>query len=168
MKENKQQRIVLFLGGVLFLMNFLGSNNLFHQVVHEDILISSVYAEDDEDENEDDDEEDDDNHTASTTSTTKEIKTIKTKPVYKTVYFTNVIATLDPIFTTDTDKDGIVDGLDPHPTVSEKEYFTDEDDDGIANAFDMYGGEDDYAYYEQDNDTNGNGILDSYESLGSL
>ncbi len=126
------------------------------------IIVSIVHADDGEDYG----DEGDDDYSSSETVSTKQ-KTVKAKPVYETVLVEKVITTLDPIFTIDTDKDGLVDGLDPHPTVPESEYFTDDDNDGIANAFDMHIGEDDFAYYEQENDENGNGILDSYEAMAS-
>jgi len=129
------------------------------------ILIPPVYADDDDDD--DDEDEDDDEHEDDDEDYEEEYETkkIKVKPVYRTVYVEKVVVTLDPVFTRDTDRDGIVDGLDPHPNISEKEFFTDDDNDGVANVFDMYKGEDDFAYYEQENDTNQNGILDSYEAM---
>lgn len=131
-------------------------------------MISIASADDEEgDEDEKDEEDDDDGGNDDNYSSSEEQKTVKVKPVYETVLKEKVIMTLDPIFTTDTDKDGIVDGLDPHPAVPESEYFTDDDVDGIANAFDMHKDEDDFAYYEQENDENGNGILDSYEAVAS-
>lgn len=119
--------------------------------------------EDEEDEDEDEGEDDEGEYNAPSTKTTK----VKNTPTYKTVLVTKVVTTLDPVFTTDQDGDRIVDGLDPHPRVHEREYFTDIDDDGIANAFDKHSGEDDFAYYEQENDENENGILDSYELMAS-
>lgn len=156
---------VPFLIPIFLLVTFTSWGSAFRQMVYENVMVSSVYAEDDEEDEED--EEDDDNYSA-TTDTSSSSTSTKTKstPTYKTVYVTKVITTLDPKFTTDTDKDGIVDGLDPHPTISEIEFFTDDDNDGIPNAFDTHPGEDDYAYFEQDQDANNNGILDSFESLG--
>jgi len=162
MEKNRKQKTAVFLAVTFFLVVFFGSGNSFRQIMHEDIVISSAHADD-----EDEGDEEDDNFTIPTASTSSDATTVKTKPTYKTVLVTKVITTLDPMFTTDTDKDDIVDGLDPHPTISEKEFFTDDDDDSITNAFDIHKGEDDFAYYEQDNDTNENGILDSFESLGS-
>lgn len=140
----------------------------FHQKVSENMRISPVYA-DDENGYENEGSGDDNYSTATTDTGSTSSGSTKTKstPTYKTVYVTKVITTLDPKFTTDTDKDGIVDGLDPHPTIPESEFFTDDDNDGVPNAFDLHPGEDDYAYFEQDQDANGNGILDSFESLGS-
>lgn len=128
-------------------------------------LISSVYAEDDGEEKYDEEEEEEYEKGESEEPTSQTVKT-KSVPIYKTVLVTKIITTLDPIFTTDQDGDRLVDGLDPHPTVPEREYFTDDDDDGVSNVFDMYRDEDDFAYYEEENDDNGDGILDSYEFMG--
>lgn len=163
MKENRKQKTAVFLVGTLFLVVFLGWGHSFRQMLHEGSVISPVYAEDDEDERDDEGERGTNDSTATTGETTVE----KAKPVYKTVYVTKVITTLDPKFTRDIDGDGIVDGLDPHPTIPEKDFFTDDDNDGVPNAFDKHKEEDDYAYFEQDDDTNKDGILDSFGSLGS-
>lgn len=126
-------------------------------------IIAPVYADDDDEEDEHEDE-DEDEHRSSTKQSSSKIST-KSTPIYKTVLVTKVISTLDPAFKTDQDRDGLVDGLDPHPTVHEKEYFTDDDDDSVPNAFDLHPGEDDFVYYEEESDVNSNGIIDSYESL---
>ncbi|MDD2766947.1 MAG: hypothetical protein PHH40_04300 [Candidatus Moranbacteria bacterium] len=150
---------IAFFSAILLLIgvSFGGPSLSFQSYIKQ--IVPVAYADDDEDEDEDDDEEDEDEDYEER----YEQKVVKVKPVYKTVYVEKVVITLDPIFTKDTDRDSIVDGLDPHPTISEKEFFTDDDNDGIANAFDTHKDEDDFAYYEQENDENGNGILDSYE-----
>jgi hypothetical protein len=136
---------------------------LFYYRESQNSLAFPVYAKEDEAENEYGDEKEyvDENNGSSST------QTIKTKigPIYETIFVTKVITTIDQIFKTDEDGDGLVDGLDPHPTVHEREYFTDDDDDGIPNAFDMYRGDDDFAYYEGEKDENEDGILDSYEFM---
>ncbi|MFZ2187195.1 MAG: hypothetical protein WAV46_01020 [Candidatus Moraniibacteriota bacterium] len=163
MGKNIRQTTSAFSATVLLLALLVSGNISSRHILYDGVTVSVAHAEDDEDEYEGEDGKDDnDSSSASSSSTTK----AKSTPTYKTVLVTKVIMTLDPIFTTDQDQDGIVDGLDPHPAVSEREYFTDDDNDGIANAFDAHQGEDDFTYYEQENDTNGNGILDSYESLG--
>lgn len=162
MKKNFRQKstwliILLFSGTAL-----VGWSASLQQVLRKELSVSPVYAEDD---NEYENEGDDDNYSSPSSSSSPQTTKVKSAPIYKTVLVTKVITTLDPIFTTDQDDDGIVDGLDPHPNVHEREYFTDEDDDGIANAFDKHHDEDDFAYYEEETDTNDNGLLDSYESM---
>jgi|GEM_PF-902109 len=165
MKKNFRQKttwliILLFSGAALF-----GWNTSLYQALRGAALaIPLAYAKDDDDEDEYEDERDDEGEYEASLTSTKTTK-VKTTPTYKTVLVTKVITTLDPKFTTDQDGDRIVDGLDPHPSVDEREYFTDADDDGIANAFDRHPDEDDFAYYEEENDENGDGVLDSYEFM---
>lgn len=159
MKKNTKQSAVWFIALLFFTV---AQSGWIQRVIHGEYFTSTAYAEDDEDDEGDEDEDGVSSATTSTSSTAKTKKVI----TYKTVYVEKIITTLDPVFTTDRDNDGIVDGLDPHPGVHEREYFTDTDDDGIPNAFDKYHDEDDFNYYEQETDTNENGILDSYESLG--
>jgi hypothetical protein len=118
--------------------------------------VVNVYADDEEEDEEDDDEGEGSSKTTSTTETVTEVVPAQTKTevVYKPV--------LDPSFTIDTDSDGLMDALDPHPTVSEKLYFTDTDGDSVSDALDAYPGEDDLDYFD-DSDSNNDGILDSYE-----
>lgn len=143
-----------------FLMAIFAAGGVFGQTAPAEALISPVYAEDEDEEEDEEEEEDEDEYE-------DEPKSSKTKniPTYETVLVTKTITTLDPIFTTDQDKDLLVDGLDPHPTVHEQEYFTDDDGDSVPDAFDMHPGDDDFSYYEGENDENGNGILDSYEPM---
>lgn len=128
-------------------------------------LILSVYAKEDEEEEEREDEEEE--YKEESGNEEQSSQTVKTKsaPIYKTVFVTKIITTLDPIFEIDKDGDRLVDGLDPHPAMHEREYFTDDDDDGIPNAFDKYPDDDDFAYYEEEKDDNEDGILDSYEFM---
>lgn len=148
-----------------FLMGIFVAGGAFWQTVSSEVFISPVYAEDEdedeeeEEEDEDEGEDEDEYEDASKSSKTKNV------PIYETVLVTKTITTLDPIFMTDQDGDLLVDGLDPHPTVHEREYFTDDDGDSAPNAFDMHPGDDDFSYYEGENDENRNGILDSYEPL---
>jgi len=160
--NKKQVKSVVFFSVFVMFLGMSFSHYSFSEKGYRDVFIPTVYADDDDDEEDDDDDEEDDDESYEKAYETKKIKV---KPVYRTVYVEKVVITLDPVFTRDTDRDGIVDGLDPHPNLSEKEFFTDDDNDGVANAFDMYKGEDDFAYYEQENDTNQNGILDSYEAM---
>ncbi|OIP60390.1 MAG: hypothetical protein AUK19_00175 [Candidatus Moranbacteria bacterium CG2_30_45_14] len=162
MKKVFKKAISFFSISILFLAVSAFWSTAFPSIDEKGRMISIASADDEKDE---EDEEDDrggnDNYSTSTAKQKEE----KVKPVYRTVMVQKIITVLDPIFTVDTDTDGVVDGLDPHPTIPEKEFFTDDDNDGIANAFDAHVGEDDFAYYEQENDENGNGILDSYEAV---
>ncbi|HCJ45523.1 MAG TPA: hypothetical protein DHV33_01240 [Candidatus Moranbacteria bacterium] len=151
---------------IFILFFFLGSFSFgFLSVKQSSLhtLIPIAYADDDEDDDDDDDDDEDDDDRYET----KSIRVEKAQPIYKTVLVPIVKITIDPIFTIDSDRDGLFDGIDPHPKVHEREYFTDDDDDGVANAFDLYKGEDDFSYYSEDTDINENGIIDSYETMGS-
>lgn len=158
--RNKTTRIAVLLFVITALV---GGMDFFTTYPHR-TFVASVYADDGEQEYEYEGEvyKDGAGDTSSNVSTSK----IKNVPIYKTVLVTKIITTLDPIFTTDQDGDSLVDGLDPHPTMHEREYFTDDDDDGVPNVFDKYRDDDDFAYYEEENDENGDGILDSYEFMG--
>lgn len=157
MKKNTRRSIVLSSAALLLALVY-GTGIFLERMSYGKVFSSVAYAEDDEN-----DEGDTEDRTASSSNTTSSSSSSET-PTYKTVYVEKVITTLDPIYTTDTDKDGLVDGLDPHPTIPESEYFTDTDGDGVPNAFDKHHDEDDFAYFEEETDTNNNGILDSYES----
>ncbi len=91
------------------------------------------------------------------------MKTVKTvsyeaRSVQQTAYET------PSEYLTDTDGDGLVDGIDPDPSVHQQEYFTDTDGDSVPNAFDLHHDADDFSYIEEATDTDGNGILDQFEA----
>jgi hypothetical protein len=121
-----------------------------------------AYAEDDEDEDEDEDEEDEDDDeeededrqesTSNTTSSTSPSKA-RTQVItrYEVRKVTRVIEVTPPEYTTDGDGDGLVDALDPHPTIPETRFFTDTDEDSVPDAFDQHPGEDDFLYLETAN-----------------
>lgn len=143
----------------LFVMGIFIGGGVFSHAAPTGVLIPLAYAEDD-----DEAEYEDEEGTNEVTSP-QPIPEVKIVPTYETVLVTKIITTLDPIFTTDQDRDQLVDGLDPHPTIHEREYFTDDDDDSVPNAFDRYPDDDDFVYYEEESDENENGILDSYEAV---
>ncbi len=104
----------------------------------------------------DDDEGDDDGGGSAKTKTTYETR-------YVTRQVSKVMTVTPPEYRTDTDKDGLVDAIDPDPTTAQQEYFTDTDGDSVANAYDLHHDEDDFAYSEMNTDMDGNGIVDEYE-----
>lgn len=159
MKKNNKQLVVWS----IVLLFAVTQSGWVQRIIHGEALATVVYAEDEEDDEEDDDE--DSGTTTSSSSSGTSSGSTKAVTTYKTVYVDEVVTTLDPIYTTDTDKDGLVDGLDPHPTIVESEYFTDIDGDGVPNAFDRHHDEDDFIYFEEEVDTNNNGVLDSYEPV---
>jgi hypothetical protein len=166
--KNNMPKITYGLAIFIFVTTMVLGGMMHRFAVISQSLVSPVYAEDEgeekyEGEEDEDEEDEDENKDQSPQTSTSKIKSV---PIYKTVLVTKIITILDPIFTTDQDGDNLVDGLDPHPTMHEREYFTDDDDDGVSNAFDRYRDEDDFDYYEQENDENGDGILDSYEFMG--
>lgn len=132
-------------------------------------FISTVSAEDDEGER----EGEDDYQAPVTTQadpvlSTGSSTTVQTKQViqnvieYKSV--TKTVTVTDEEYRIDSDGDGLVDAIDPNPTIKQSEFFTDIDGDGVPNAFDLHHDEDDFAYFDDaETDMNSNGILDSYE-----
>lgn len=123
-------------------------------ILHTGLLtVQKVHAErDDEDfENEVDDSDRRENRTIGVTTT------VTSEPIQQTQQIVT-----DPAYTTDTDGDGLVDAIDPNPTIPQPAFFSDSDGDTIPDAFDAHPGEDDLSFV-QDIDKNGNGILDSFE-----
>lgn len=111
--------------------------------------------EDDDDDEEEDDEEDEVVYEKSNPS--PNVTTLSPQVV-------RLITIVDPGFGKDSDKDGLVDAIDPNPTVNQKLYFTDSDNDGVPDATDTHPGDDDFKFIEF-TDTNSNGILDSLEGV---
>lgn len=132
----------------------------------------SERSENSEREYEDEDSEDEsysssnDETAAATVSEEKaaEPKTVVQNVVTATPVTETYIET-DPGYGTDSDADGLVDALDPDPAIPQTAYFTDDDGDSVPNALDAWPGADDLLALSDEEDTNGNGILDSYESL---
>jgi hypothetical protein len=126
-----------------------------------------VLAEDDEnderdekDERDDDDNEDnEDNKSGASTEETVIYTQEVLQPATPTYVQVQIVAIE---FQTDTDKDGLVDALDPNPTVDQRLFFTDSDNDGVMDASDQHSGENDLAYLTFE-DANTNGILDMFD-----
>lgn len=117
-----------------------------------------VYAESED--NEDDEREnnkEDDEYEEKVVTSTKEAQ-VQSTPVAPVA----PVVTIDPAYVNDADQDGLVDAIDPDPTIKQQMFFTDTDGDGMADAFDRYPNDDDFKYVF-DADLNNNGILDSYE-----
>lgn len=110
-----------------------------------------------EEEKEDEEEENAYSQKSDSSSKTETITTYETRLIQKKVLVT------PPEYRVDTDKDGLVDGIDPDSKVPQQEYFTDTDGDGVPNAFDRHHDEDDWAYVE-DTDADADGLLDGYEN----
>ncbi len=116
-----------------------------------------VYADEDEYEEEDEQEEEDEREEEyyyEEIPAEEEILVPAPSVTYVWMY--------DAGFDVDTDKDGLVDAIDPNPTTDEKLLFTDSDNDTVPDALDKKPNEDDFLFHE-DTDENNNGILDSYE-----
>jgi hypothetical protein len=92
------------------------------------------------------------------TITVTEYVTVEQEPEAQPVYAT----VIDAGYNIDSDKDGLVDAIDPNPSISEKLLFTDTDKDSVSDALDKHLGENDFSFIE-DTDANSNGIIDSYE-----
>ncbi len=134
-----------------------------------DIVKASVSTEERDEEDEKDEEDYEDRSTSTTntatpssstttTSKPKEIKTVKAVAVPVITY----VWVTDPGYDRDTDGDGLVDAIDPDPTIDQAKFFTDTDGDSVPDAWDLYPDQDDLLYTE-DTDANHNGILDSFE-----
>ncbi|NMB70419.1 hypothetical protein GYA27_04470 [candidate division WWE3 bacterium] len=162
-KTNKLIFNVLFLFMLLFVVllkqsvsdskSFLSTNKIS--------FLGKVFAEDDDEEEDEEDEDeedkdDDDEYEEEIIYETVEIPVVPFVPIQR------YVTVVDQGYDIDTDKDGLVDALDPHPAVHEKELFTDEDNDGIPNALDKYKNEDDFLFIDF-SDENDNGILDAFE-----
>ena len=81
---------------------------------------------------------------------------------YEVRSVTKVVDVTPEDYLKDTDGDGLVDAIDPHPAIPESEFWTDTDGDSIPNAYDLHHDEDDFAYVEG-TDVNNDGIIDVYE-----
>jgi hypothetical protein len=135
-------------------------------------FIPTVFAEDDENEYENENEHQTTTPSSSTSSSSSSSssKVVMKKVVqevveYKPVSHTSIVT--DEEYLKDTDGDGLVDAIDPDPSVDQRKYFTDSDDDGVPDILDQHPDEDDFLYYESEADENNNGILDSYEETVS-
>ena len=109
-----------------------------------------------EGEGDDDRDEAEDEYEEEITYETVEIPVTSFVPVQK------YITVVDQGYDIDTDQDELVDAIDPHPTIHEKELFTDDDTDGVPNALDKYKGEDDFFFIDF-SDENDNRMLDAFE-----
>ncbi|NTW75519.1 MAG: hypothetical protein HGB34_01325 [Candidatus Moranbacteria bacterium] len=92
---------------------------------------------------------------------------VRAATVYETRYETRqvektVVVTPEE-YRTDRDGDGLVDAIDPDPSVHQWEYFTDTDGDAVPDAFDLHHDEDDLSFFENGDDLDSNGIVDAYE-----
>ncbi len=168
MKYTKITTLILFLTFLTY--TFLGSK--FSNIRILPGIVKTVQAEDDEHEEEQEEEHNeeerrDEDHEVRYETVTEEAgnvilvpegEIVSSEPEYK------LVSVVDPGFDVDTDKDGLVDALDPNPTVPQQLFFTDTDKDGVADANDEYPGDDDFKYVEFE-DINTNGILDSFETL---
>lgn len=149
---------------LLILMFLLGLSVLgLHQVL-KFTEPTRVYAEredeDEEHEEDEDEDEDEDDHDEDQKIeyVTEEVEV--EEPVQNAAPV--VTKQIAPGFSTDTDGDGLVDAIDPHPTINEKLFFTDSDGDTVPDALDQHPNEDDYSYMEF-TDSNSNGISDDVE-----
>lgn len=162
-----RQSIILFV--LLSLGVFVADSRVFlyqkEQETLAPLFFRVVLAEDDDEEEEDEDEdEDEDKRKVKDTDDERSSSKIKIKESVVTTYrlVEKTVTILDEKFRVDTDGDLLVDGLDPHPTVPEAEYFTDDDEDAIPNALDVYPGEDDFFVFDDEDDGNKDGLLDSF------
>jgi hypothetical protein len=135
--------------------------------------------EEDEEEHEEDEDEDEDRPRTVTTpaaptpepvvEAVKKERVAKPKTIIQEIIeerpVVETYVETDPGYDTDGDGDGLVDALDPDPTMPQTAYFTDDDGDSVPNALDTRPGADDILALDELNDSNANGILDTYESL---
>ncbi len=158
-----------YLIAIIMILIFNSSYIVSTEVVSK-IVNKTVYADEDDDdedeeeeeeENEDEeDEEDDDDDEREEEQVEYEI--IEVPVEEEVVEPIRYVTVFDTGYNTDSDKDGLVDAIDPNPTIHEREFFTDSDGDGVANALDVYPNEDDYSMVEF-TDSNQNGIADEIE-----
>ncbi len=144
----------------LFLTVFpVEKNGFFPQRIVPNIL--SARAEEDDSGEE---RERDNDHASSSGQSQTSISSVQTQTItrYEVRSVTKVVDVTPAEYLIDTDGDGLVDAVDPHPTVPESEFWTDTDRDSIPNAYDLHHDEDDFTYFEG-TDVNHDGILDMYE-----
>jgi len=148
---------------------FMAAAVFWHQKEQEmSVLLFSrvVLADDGGEDGEDEEDKEDENkrEAKNKDNTSKASNKVKIKESVITTYqlVEKTVTILDEKFRIDTDGDLLVDGLDPHPTVPESEYFTDDDEDAIPNAVDRYPGEDDFFVFGDEDDRNRDGLLDSF------
>lgn len=150
---------------------FLASSALSKKDTTPFAFISTTRAEDEEDEGEEEDEEE----YSSQASTDTAPSSSSSKPKTKTILIPQApvtITTWVPVtkqvpadgYDKDTDNDGLVDAIDPHPVVSERHFFTDSDGDSVPDNDDRFPEHDDFFSFPNDADVNFNGILDIYET----
>ncbi len=156
--------VLIFLIGALSLTwIFNKALNLNKNKINLSIIkIAFAEREEPEDEDEDEEEEDDDDDDYDRDEEDENYENVETQPQTITVYKQEAIKIVEPGFDKDTDKDGLVDAIDPHLEIPESELFTDTDEDSIPNALDKYPNEDDLSYTEF-LDINENGIRDDIE-----
>jgi hypothetical protein len=131
------------------------------------VLLQKVVAEDDNEESVGHDSEDNyvpadtipDSTTTTTKTTPKTTTTIKSPTTPPPVYVWVPLGD----YALDSDKDGLVDAIDPDPKVPQTQYFTDSDNDGVPDVFDKHPGENDFLFVDE-TDLNNNGIWDSLEN----
>jgi hypothetical protein len=127
-----------------------------------DNLHQTVLAEDDEDEEDEEEEYEDEDEYEGYEEEYYYEEVPAEEEVLVPVPSVTYVWAYDTGFDVDTDKDGLVDAIDPNPTIHEKLLYTDSDNDSVPDALDKIPNEDDFLY-QQDTDENNNGILDSYE-----
>ncbi|MFC1722282.1 hypothetical protein ACFL0C_01395 [Patescibacteria group bacterium] len=158
-KYNLKFKLIIFVTLLLFTLVAKNSRNIFPSFLNNYADAESREEEDEEDEEDDEDEHDDDYKEEiieyyEEVPIEDEVLVLAPRVTYVWVY--------DAGYDVDTDKDLLVDALDPHPSIKESLLFTDTDDDSIPDALDQYPGVCDFMFQE-DTDNNNNGILDSYE-----
>lgn len=153
---------------LLFLLILATSATYYYKTISHTVIVRAENDDEESGKDHEDKEDKDDDEDNKPSNSTKATKSTSTNTVVK--YIPPLVQTIvvpikhiQPGYDLDTDGDGLVDALDPNPTISEKDLFTDTDGDGIANFFDKHPGEDDFTYLEFV-DTNNNGINDVLEN----
>lgn len=118
------------------------------------------HEEEDEDEHEDYEEYEQTEYVEYTVYSGSEVPT---NTLITEVPVTTYVTVVDSGYDIDTDGDGLVDAIDPHPSTPEVLLYTDSDNDSVPDANDAYPDEDDFLYIMFE-DVNENGILDFLES----
>ena len=147
----------------ILLISLVSSKDSYLNVGPQPVIADHDDEDDDEDEDEreeeeydDDDEYEDDDYYEYIEESSE--PTINEQPDPSPTY----IKVIDKGYETDSDKDLLVDAIDPHPQIPEINFFTDSDGDTVSDAYDTYPGKDDFTYVEFQ-DIDADGILDSIE-----
>ncbi len=156
-----KEKIKLFFA-IFFLLGFsLLSNSVIRKKVFPSLGTSldsnKLALADDEEGEKNRGESDDENAEAVSATPASSSSSSKPQTYTQIIKLPDQIVTktvIEDVILIDTDKDGLADGSDPHPTIPEFIIVTDNNGNGIDDSYEIAVG-----------DSNGNGVADNYEAI---